>query len=128
MAFIVDTETGDITLVQGDSGELFIEGLNTDKNYTVYFAFYNSKRKRLGSEIYVSSNGNPSVTIIIPASLTDLLTVPQGSDMAEYYYGIKVCYDYGNGYEYEDTVIIGNKDIGELNTITVYPKKVEGFE
>lgn len=128
MAFIVDTETGDITLVQGDSGELFIDGLNTDKNYTVYFAFYNSKRKRLGTEISVESNNSPNVTLIIPASLTDLLTVPQGAETAEYYYGIKVCYDYGDGYELEDTVIIGNKDIGELNTITVYPKKVEGFE
>lgn len=128
MAFIVDTESGDITLVQGDSGELFIDGLNTDKNYTVYFAFYNSKRRRLGSEISVESNGSPNVTLIIPASLTDLLVVPQGSETAEYYYGIKVCYDYGYGYEFEDTVIIGNKDIGELNTITVYPKKVEGFE
>lgn len=128
MAFIVDTKTGDMTLVQGDSGELFVEGLNTDKNYTVYFAFYNSKRRRLGTEISVDSNGSSNVTLIISASLTDLLTVPQGAETAEYYYGIKICYDYGDGYELEDTVIIGDKDIGELNTVTVYPKKVEGFE
>ena len=128
MAFIVDTETGDMTLVQGDSGDLFVQGLNTDKNYTVYFAFYNSKRRRIGTEVYVTSNQQPNVTLSIPASLTDLLTVPQGQETAEYYYGIKVCYDYGNGIEYEDTCCIGDKDIGELNTITVYPKKVEGFE
>ena len=85
MAFIVDSETGNMTLYQGDSGELLVRGLNTDKNYTVYFAFYNSKRKRLGTEISVESKK-------------------------------------------KDTVIIGDKNIGELNTVTVFPKKVEGFE
>jgi hypothetical protein len=127
MAFLVDTTTGEITLVQGDSGELVVEGLNTDKNYTIYFAFYNSKRKRLGSEVSVESNMSPNVTLVIPASLTDLLTVPQGEESAEYYYGIKACYDYGDGYKYEDTLVVGNNDIGDLNLITVYPKKVEGF-
>jgi hypothetical protein len=124
MAFIVDTETGDLTLVQGDSGELFVEGLNTDKDYTVYFAFYNNRRRILGTEISVEANRSDHVILSIPASLTDLLTVPQGSDTAEYYYGIKVCNE-DDGFE--DTVTIGNKDIGELNTITVYPKKVEGL-
>ena len=125
MAFIIDTETGDMTLVQGDSGELFVQGLNTDKNYTVYFAFYNSKRKILGSEISVEANQSDHVILSVLASLTDLLTVPQGYETAEYYYGIKVC-DSLTGYE--DTVTIGNKDIGDLNTVTVYPKKVEGLE
>ena len=124
MAFIVDTETGDLTLVQGDSGELFVEGLNTDKYYTIYFAFYNNKRRVVGTEISVEANKSDHVILSILASLTDLLTVPQGADTAEYYYGIKVC-DPDDGFE--DTVSIGNKDIGDLNIVTVYPKKVEGL-
>lgn len=128
MAFFVDTETGDITLVQGDSGQLCIQGLNTDKNYTLYFAFKNQNRQRIGSEISVNTNRQDNVILEIPASLTDYLTVPKGAETAEYYYGIKVCFDYGNGRHYEDTVCIGNKDTGEDNIVTVYPKKVEGFE
>lgn len=124
MAFIVDTETGDITLVQGDSGDLFVEGLNTDKYYTVYFAIYNSRRKILGTEVSIEANKSDNVILSIPATLTDLLTVPQGMDTAEYYYGIKVC---NEDEGFEDTVTIGNKDIGDLNVITVYPKKVEGL-
>ena len=124
MAFIVDSTTGDITLVQGDSGEILIEGLNTDKNYTVYFAFYNNKRRIIGTEVSISTNYNDHVILAIPASLTDLLIVPQGAETAEYYYGIKVCNSTDG---FEDTVCIGSKDIGDLNVITVYPKKVEGI-
>ena len=51
MAFVVDENTGDITLVQGDSGEIVIEGLPTDGNYSVYFAFYNENRKTIGEEV-----------------------------------------------------------------------------
>ena len=35
MAFTVD-ENGNISLVQGDSGTLVVDGIDTDKNYTVY--------------------------------------------------------------------------------------------
>ena len=124
MAFIVDSETGNMTLYQGDSGELFIQGLNTDKNYTVYFAFYNKKRRRLGTEVSIEANYSDHVNLSIPASLTDLLTVPLGLDSEEYYYGIKVC-DSVTGYE--DTSSIGNKGFGDLNVVTVYPKEVEGL-
>jgi hypothetical protein len=124
MAFIVDTETGEMILYQGDSGELFIRGLNTDKNYTVYFAFYNKKRRRLGTEISIETNQSDHVNLSIPASLTDLLTVPLGLDSEEYYYGIKVCDSVTN---YEDTSSVGNKGFGDLNIVTVYPKEVEGL-
>ena len=124
MAFIVDSETGDMTLYQGDSGELLVRGLNTDKNYTVYFAFYNKKRRRLGTEVSIEANYSDHVNLSIPASLTDLLTVPLGLDSEEYYYGIKIC-DSVTGYE--DTSSIGNKGFGDLNVVTVYPKEVEGL-
>lgn len=57
------------------------------------------------------------------ASLTDLLTVSKSNETETYYFGIKICDKLGN----EDTLVIGNNEIGDNNTITVYPKKVEGI-
>ena len=122
MAFLVD-ENGDISLIQGDSGELVIDGFDTDKNYTVYFAVQDKNRKPIGNELYVNSNKQSVVSFNLTGSFTDLLTVNKNEAYAVYYYGIKVCSQDG----YEDTVCLGNKDIGEINTIIVYPKKVEGI-
>lgn len=58
----------------------------------------------------------------IPAALTNHLTVKRNEETAEYYFGIKLCSDD----EDEDTLLLGNSNIGDLNTITVYPKKLEG--
>lgn len=121
MAFKVD-ENGNITMVQGDSGRLVINGLNTDKNYTVYFAIQDEKRKPIGDEIPVESNSQPTVVFSLNSNLTDLLKVKQDEETATYYYGVKVCSADG----YEDTLNIGGSDMGDKNTITVYPKKVEG--
>lgn len=123
MAFIVDDD-GNITLVQGDSGQLVVEDLPTDKNYTVYFAICNSNRVRVGTEISVAANQSPTVVFEITATLTDLLTVPLGEEMAEYYYGIKICDSLTN---LEDTLCINNGDIGDINSVFVYPRKVEGL-
>lgn len=121
MAFEIDNN-GDITLIQGDSGELVINGLNTDRNYSVYLAIQDEKRKPIGNEIMVNSNNQSFVRFIITSDLTDLLTVKNNEEYATYYYGVKVCDDTG----YEDTLIIGDTGMGDKNTITVYPKKVEG--
>lgn len=121
MAFRVD-ENGNITMVQGDSGRLVINGLNTDKNYTVYFAIQDEKRKPIGDEIPVESNSQPTVVFSLNSNLTDLLKVKQDEETATYYYGVKACSADG----YEDTLNIGGSDMGDKNTITVYPKKVEG--
>ena len=122
MAFSVDDD-GNITLVQGDSGELKVSGLETDRSYTVYLAIQDSKRNPIGSEISVLSNQQPEVIFSFTPSLTNLLTVKKGNEYEEYYYGIKACYASEN---FEDTLLIGNSSFGDLNTITVYPKKVEG--
>jgi len=122
MAFYVD-ERGNITLIQGDSGSLVIKGLDTQKNYTVYFAVQNKKREPVGNEIYVSSNMQSSVTFRLTGDFTDLLTVDKNSNSEIYYYGIKACSSVDNT---EDTLILGNGSLGDLNTITVFPKKVEG--
>ena len=121
MAFIVD-ESGNITLVQGDSGELTVNGIDTSQNYTAYLAVQDSKRKPVGTEIEVQTNYNSSIVFTFVPELTDLFVVPKNDESVEYYYGIKLC---GDNY-YEDTLLIGNSNIGDLNTITVYPKKVEG--
>lgn len=122
MAFTVD-DYGEITLIQGDSGELKISGLETDRYYTVYLAIQDSKRNPIGSEISVEANKRPEITIVFPPSLTNLLTVKKGNEYELYYYGIKVC---NSDDDFENTLLIGDSDFGDLNSITVYPKKVEG--
>lgn len=122
--FKVDETTGNIELVQGDSGELNVLNIPTDKNYEIYFSIRDNNRIPVGFEIMVQSNYQSMVTFAIPASLTDLLTVPLGEETAEYYYYIKRCYaDTG----LEDTMQIGNLPIGS-NTITVIPKGAEGTD
>lgn len=123
MAFTIDNN-GNITLVQGDSGELVVTGLPTDQNYKVYFAIQDENRKPIGSEIVVNSNKSDSVIFVLLGSLTDLLTVKKGEDTATYYYGVKLCSEEENT---EDTLLLGDTDIGDRNSITVYPKKVEGI-
>jgi hypothetical protein len=123
MAFMVD-DKGNITLVQGDSGKLIVDDLPTDKNYVVYFSFYDENRRIIGEEIQILANYSSSVVLFITASLTDLLKVPITDEMAEYYYGLKIC---DSETDEEDTLMIEDGDIGDLNTVTVYPKKVEGF-
>lgn len=121
MAFNID-KNGNITMVQGDSGSLIINGLKTDKNYTVYLAIQDTKRNPVGNELRVNTNKSSSVVFELTGDFTDLMTVPKNESHAIYYYGIKLCSDDS----YEDTLIIGDGDIGSSNSIIVYPKKVEG--
>lgn len=123
MSFIVDEIDGSITLIQGDSGLLAVEKINTDKNYKVYFAIQDKKRKPVGRELIREANKESCVEFEIPSSLTDLLVVPKKQESEEYYYGIKLCDEFG----FEDTALINNSEIGDLNIITVYPKKAEGL-
>ena len=120
--FIVD-DKGGIYLHQGDSGEVYVEGISKDKNYKVYFGIRNKKRQQVGKEVFVESNFQPNVKIFVPTELTDLLEVDKNEEYTEYYYGIKVCYE-ENGIE--DTLVLGTNDFGDKNIITVYPKEVEG--
>lgn len=127
MAFFID-DNGNITLIQGDSFNLVVDGLPTDKNYTVYLAIKNANRVTMGNELSVQTGGEDSVTFAITAALTDLLTVPRGEESAEYYYGIKICStNTVTQATTEETLLLGDLDIAELNTITVYPKRVEGL-
>lgn len=123
MSFNVD-ENGDISLIQGDSGFLIVEGIATDKNYKVYFAIQDKNRNPVGNEIFVNSNNLGTVTFHFTGDFTDLLSVNKNESCAVYYYGIKIC---DEGSQTENTLILSKGGIGTVNTITVYPKKVEGI-
>lgn len=123
MALTVD-ENGNLTITQGDTGTLVVGGLDTSKNYKVYFAIQNKKREAVGDELIVSSNNSDTVVFKLTGDLTDLLTVPEKSKTETYYYGIKLCSVTDNT---EDTLVVNNGDMGDTNIITVYPKKVEGI-
>ena len=122
MAFKID-KNGNISMIQGDSGLITIRGLNPNKNFTVYFAVQDKNRKPVGSELAVSNNNESYVIFKLSGDFTNLLTVKRGEPCEIYYYGLKIC---DENAQREDTLIIGSNDIGGVNTITVYPKKVEG--
>ena len=121
MAFMIDND-GNITMIQGDTGRLVVNGLMTDQNYDVYFAIQDENRRPIGNEISVQSNSQPTVVFELSSNLTDLLKVGQDEETHEYYFGVKTCTADG----FEDTLTICSGDMGDRNTITVYPKKVEG--
>ena len=50
--------------------------------------------------------------------------VEKNETCATYYYGIKVC---DPDSDFEDTLVPESGMIGDVNTISVYPKKVEGI-
>lgn len=123
MAFNID-KNGDISLIQGDSGTITVNGIDTDKNYTVYFGIQDRNRKPVGQELFVNSNGMSSVVFELTGEYTDILTVRKNKNFEVYFYGIKVC---DSEKSYEDTLILGKGGIGAINTITVFPRKVEGI-
>lgn len=124
MASYIDEITGRITLYQGDSLMFVVTDLPDDEDYQIFFGFYDINRKLIGQEMPIQSNGSSTAIIYVSASLTDLLKVDESEEFATYYYGLKICNPKTG---YEDTLIIGNKEIGDLNEVTVYPKQVEGI-
>lgn len=125
--FNVDGKTGNIICRQGDTGEFVLDGLPTEgvNNPEVFFSFYNSKRVIVSEFSATPIDGQ--VTFHIPSSVTDNLTVSSGVPTATYFYGVKLCYVDDDGNDYEDTLLIGDKSIDEVNKVIVYPKIVEGY-
>ncbi len=115
---------GIIVLYQGDSGNITISGLDTNKNYIVYFAIQDEKQNLIGNELHVASNKSDFVVFSLTADFTDLLIVPKGKSYAIYTYGIKVC---DTETKTEDTLIIEGSNYGDKNLIIVYPRKVMGI-
>lgn len=122
MGFITK-EDGTIIARQGDSGKVYIEGVETDKNYKIYFGVRDNKRKPVGNEVYVYSNFSSEVVIIVPPNVSNDWVVPKDDEYIELNYGIKVCDEETN---MEDTLILAGCEFDTENKIIVYPKKVEG--
>lgn len=118
--FIMDDETGDIITRQGDTWMLQVTGIPDD--WEAYFSVYKGDTRERLFEIETQPDNGVSI-FNVTASNSNLMTVPDGKKTEVYYYGIKRC---KNGFE--DTVIIGSKNVGDLNKITVYPLITEGAE
>ena len=122
MSLVIEND-GTISMYQGDTGYVDVNGLNPEKNYNVWFAVRDKKRNLVGQELMVTSNFETSVSFFLDADFTDLLTVGNNKQFETYFYGIKVN---EVDTDEEDTLFVGNKDYGELNLMIVYPKQVEG--
>lgn len=120
----ITKEDGTILARQGDSGEIYIDGVDIDKNYKVYFGVYDSKRKPVGREVYVYSNFSSEVVISVPSAVTNMWEVPKGEEFVEYYYGIKICDEETS---MEKTLVLANCEFDTENILIVYPRKVEGL-
>ena len=124
MSLIIDND-GTISLYQGDSGEVVVSGLDTEKSYTVYFAIQDSSRNLIGQELQVGVRDSDSVTFVLTPEYTDLLEVPKNKPYEIYFYGIKAC---ESNTSREDTLFVADNTFGDLNRIIVYPRKVIGAE
>lgn len=122
MSLIIDNN-GTISLYQGDSGEIVIYGLDSEKSYTVCFAIQDSKRNLIGEELQVAVTNSDNVTFVLTPEYTDLLDVPKNKPFETYFYGIKAC---ETDTSKEDTLFIAQNTYGDLNRIIVYPRLVKG--
>ena len=118
--FMMNEITGDIITRQGDTWTVRITGITDD--FDAYFSVYKGDTRERLFEIQTKPVEGVS-TFEIDAAHSNLMTVPTGKKTEIYYYGIKRCKD-----GMEDTVIVGDKGVGDLNKITVYPLITEGAE
>jgi len=118
--FIMDDVTGDMTVRQGDTYTFVVSGISDD--WVVYYSVYRKSDRHIIFEVS-STPINEETTFNITAAQSNLLTVPTEKKTELYYYGIKRCKE-----GIEDTVLIGDKEVGELNKILVYPLITEGDE
>lgn len=122
MSIEIDKD-GTISLYQGDSGEIVVNGIDTSITYEVYFAIQDKKRNLVGNELKIVASNVDSVSFFLTPEFTDLLKVPDNKSYEIYYYGIKVVEKETNT---ENTLFVKNSSYGDLNQIIVYPKKVSG--
>lgn len=117
-------ENGDVILYQGDTLEYTIYGLSVDNesNYKMFFSIYDKDRHPMIDEVESVISGGITV-FTIPHTETDKLTVLTEEECRDYYFGIKLV---NTETSYEETLQIGDCTYGDLNTITVYPRKTIG--
>lgn len=92
----------DLKLYCGDTGNLRISNLPTDKNYKVYWEIIRAKTQETVFELELDSNQADNVLFNLDSKHSDLLTVPNINTPETYYWSIKIC-DPETGAE--DTVI-----------------------
>jgi hypothetical protein len=117
-------ENGTITMYQGDTGYIYANGIDAEKQYRMYFGIYNSKRQPIGKEIMREALNVDNVEFKIDIELSSLLTVPLNKEYETYYYGIK---QNEIGTADADTMFIADGDYGDLYELIVYPRKVVGY-
>ncbi len=120
---LVIDKDGTISMYQGDSGVITVNGLDNTSSYVVYFGIQDEKRNPVGQELQVSVSNSSSAVFVLTPEFTDNLVVPPTKPYKIYYYGIKVC---NSTSSLEDTLFIANGTYGDLNKIIVYPRKVKG--
>ena len=92
----------DLKLYCGDTGNLRISNLPTDKNYKVYWEIIRAKTQETVFELDLDSNQADNVLFNLDSKHSDLLTVQNINTPETYYWSIKIC-DPVTGAE--DTVI-----------------------
>lgn len=92
----------DLKLYCGDTGNLRISNLPTDKNYKVYWEIIRAKTQETVFELELDSNQADNVLFNLDSQHSDQLTVPNINTPETYYWSIKIC-DPETGAE--DTVI-----------------------
>jgi hypothetical protein len=120
-----DAESKTLYLIQGDSGYLYVGGLNKDEAQRVYFGIYDEKRQVIGKELEEDCELNKDfVEFNFTTDYTSKLTVPLNKSEKTYKYAIKV---HTLGTTNEDTMNIGGGDIGEEYEVVVYPERLKGY-
>ena len=86
MPIFKDNQQG-IYLKKGDTGNIGISGIPTDKSYSVYMSIYNEDTNTILKEILMSNYNQPEGTgsFIIDTTISDSLPV------GEWVYAIKIC-------------------------------------
>ena len=112
---------GNIYIYQGDSGEIVISGLPTDKNYRVCFSIKDINNKIVSELLEVMSNCNSQVIFSITSAFSLKLKIPKEEEVGFFSYGIKTIDEEGN----ENTLFVEGCGYGEKNKVIVFPQKVE---
>ena len=117
------TTNENIQMYQGDTLELEVNDLPSDQDYFAVLAVQDEERNPVGPEVVVSTNYYSTIVFTLEPSLTDLFTVSDDKKSQNYYYGIKLC---SKSSGMKRTVLLGKAQIGDLDVLTVFPRKVKG--
>ena len=122
--FKYDEKTATMTTRQGDSFSFEVEGV--DSGWTLFFSVFDIKRNIL-LEISAIPDENGVALFKVSPSDSNKLVVSKGKKAETYYYNFKRCTRVDEEEVIEDTLIIGDKQVSDLNKLIVYPLTTEGF-